>query len=212
MISEVPLNPSRDQAREWAVRELSGREYQEARPSVLSRALSWLWDHLNGWDGPPSPGASIGAVIALAVVVIVVLWAVRRTGGLHRNARATAGAALESTPVSAAEHYAAADRAATAGEWNRAVVERFRGIVRELEERTILQPQRGRTADEIAAAAAGAVPGLGTEFAGAARIFDDVRYGGQTASAGQDGALRELAARLRGVRVASRPALTGAPR
>lgn len=207
--SDVPLQPSRDQAREWAIRELSGRAYQEARPSLINRALSWLWEHVNGWQSPHSPGASIGAVIAIAVLALVLIWAVRRSGGLHRNARAQTGAALESRPMTADEHYAAADRAGVAGDWNVAVVERFRAIVRELEERTILNPQHGRTADEIADGAASAVPALGRQFIDAARIFDDVRYGGQTATQAQDGALRELSAQLRGVRVAGLPALAG---
>ena len=207
--SGVPLQPSRDQAREWAVRELSGRAYQEARPSLINRALSWLWEHVNGWQSPHSPGAGIGAVIAVAAAAVVVIWAVRRAGGLHRNVRTQTGAALGARPMTAAQHHAAADRAGAADDWNTAVIERFRAIVRELEERTILNPQHGRTADEIAAAAASAVPPLGPQFIGAADIFDVVRYGGQSGTPDQDGALRELAAQLRGVRVAELPVMAG---
>jgi hypothetical protein len=210
--SEVPLQPSRNQAREWAIEELSRREYQEARPSLISRFLIWLWEHVNGWQGPHSPAASVGAVIALAVFALVVIWAVRRSGGLYRNARRQVGDAMEGRPLIAAEHYGAADRAAAAGDWNTAVVERFRGIIRELEERTILNPRSGRTADEIAAEAARAVPALDRQFVRAARVFDDVRYGGQSAEQAQDGVLRELSAQLRSIRVADLRPLTGAAR
>lgn len=199
--SDVPLRPARNQAREWAIEELSRRDYQEARPSLISRALTWLWEHVSGWQGPHSPAASTGAVIAMAVLAMVVIWAVRRSGGLGRTERTQTRAALGVRPATAAEHRSAADRARAAADWNTAVVERFRAIVRELEERTVLTAQSGRTADEIAADAARALPALSAQFAGAATIFDDVRYGGRDGTRQWDDALRELAGQLDAVRV-----------
>ncbi len=206
----VTLQPGRQEAREWAIRELSGREYQEARPSLITRALTWMGDHISGWQGPGGPGAGTGAVIAVTVVALIVSLAVWRSGGLHRTARSHSGPALDGAPASSAQHYAAADQAASARDWNTAVAERFRGIARALEERTILSAQRGRTADEIAIAAAAVLPALGAEFTSAARIFDDVWYGGQGATAVQDDALRQLADRVRTVRAADLPVPAGA--
>ena len=99
---------------------------------------------------------------------------------------------------SAAWHRAAADAAAAAGDVRTAVLERFRAVVRELEERAVLAEQPGRTADEAARDAAARLPGLGERLTAAARIFDDVRYGDRPATAAMDEALRELDAALRG--------------
>ena len=78
----------------------------------------------------------------------------------------------------AAEHRAAAERLAAAGDWAEAIRERLRAIARDLEERAILDPLPGRTAAELAAAAARELPGLADGLAAAARLFDDVTYGG----------------------------------
>lgn len=68
-----------------------------------------------------------------------------------------------------------------AGRWNQAVQERMRALVRSLEERTLLDPRPGRTADEAAAAAGHALPTYDARLRAAARVFDDVTYGGRSA-------------------------------
>jgi hypothetical protein len=97
---------------------------------------------------------------------------------------------------SAAWHRAAADAAVAAGHLRTAVLERFRAVVRELEERAVLAEQPGRTAGEAAQAAASRLPALGERLTAAARIFDDVRYGDRPATPEMDDALRELDAAL----------------
>ena len=83
---------------------------------------------------------------------------------------------------SAAEHRADAERAAAAGDWEEAVRQRFRALVRALEERDVLDERPGRTADEAAAEAARSMPASAAELAWAARQFDDVAYGGRHAT------------------------------
>jgi hypothetical protein len=205
----VPVVPGRDQAREWAIRELSGREYQQARPSLISRAFSWLRDQLNSIGPSDGPGANLGTAIVVGLLLVLIIWAVHTAGGLRRNARGPAGPVLEASERPSAEHYAAADAHARAGDFSAAVVERFRAIVRELEERVVISPQRGRTADEIAGSAAAAIPALAGQLDAAARTFDEVRYGGRAGRAEQDAALRDLATQLRGVRVANLPSPAG---
>ena len=46
--SDIPVQPSREQARAWAASELAHREYQQGRPGLLARALDWLLEQLSG--------------------------------------------------------------------------------------------------------------------------------------------------------------------
>jgi hypothetical protein len=71
-------------------------------------------------------------------------------------------------------------------------VERFRTVTRELEERAVLVPQPGRTADEVASDAGAWLPGLAQQLRAGATLFDDVRYGDRPAEPGAAAALREL--------------------
>ncbi|NEB80458.1 DUF4129 domain-containing protein, partial [Streptomyces sp. SID14478] len=60
--------------------------------------------------------------------------------------------------------------------------ERMRALVRALEERALLDPRPGRTADEAATEAARPLPQHAERLHAAAREFDDVTYGGRTAT------------------------------
>ena len=90
----------------------------------------------------------------------------------------------------AAELRAAADAAAARGDWSTAVLERFRAVVRSLEERALLDDRPGRTAHEAAEAAAARLPARAAELRRAARLFDDVCYGARRGGRGR----RRLAA------------------
>jgi hypothetical protein len=58
----------------------------------------------------------------------------------------------------------------------------MRAIVRSLEERALLDTRPGRTADEAAAEAGRTLPAHSDRLRAAARDFDDVTYGGRTAT------------------------------
>lgn len=179
----VPVVPDEPTAREWLERELGDPVYAQARPGLLQRAWEALQDALSQAGGPASP---LLLLVLLAVVVGVVVLVVWRTGPLRAAARtATAGGGeigLEEH-VTAAGYRARADAAAAAGDWRTAVLDRFRALVRGLEERTVLDPRPGRTADEAAHEAGLALPAVADRLVSAARVFDDVAYGDRTATA-----------------------------
>ena len=58
----------------------------------------------------------------------------------------------------------------------------MRAIATELDERGVLRPLRGRTADEFAAEAGRALPPYAADLRGAALLFDEVRYGQRAGS------------------------------
>jgi hypothetical protein len=157
--------------------------YHENDPNLLQRGLDRLW----GWLGDlfatasnAAPGGPLGLIVLVLVVIglAVALW--WRLGTPQRTLR-TADALFDDSPRSAAEHRTAAEAHAAAQRWNEAVQERMRAIVRSLEERALLDPRPGRTADEAAAEAGRSLPGHEMALRAAARNFDDVTYGGRTA-------------------------------
>ncbi|RNL71371.1 DUF4129 domain-containing protein [Streptomyces sp. I6] len=191
---EVPVDIPRVPARDAAERELSKPMYHENDPNVLERALDRFWEWLAGVldsAAGASPGGPLGlVVIALFVMALIAaLW--WRLGTPHRTA-VVGDALFHDRPLSATEHRAAAEAHARAGRWNQAVQERMRALVRSLEERALLEPRPGRTADEAAAEAGRPLPGHAEALRSAARAFDDVTYGGRTADQQAYTRLRDL--------------------
>lgn len=213
-LGEPPVTPDRQQAARWAAEELARREYQEARPGLVARALQWLADHFP--DLPEGPGSRWVLVVLLGIVAVAAVYAVSRVGigRVNRRRRATGGL-FGDVARSAAEHRAEADRAAAAGDWSTAVLERFRAVARELEERAVLGDQPGRTADELAREAGTALPDLADRLLGGAQVFDEVRYGGLPGTPAADERLRALDAAVRQARTvpaAGRAVPTGGAR
>lgn len=189
----APLTPDAGQARRWARDELAQEVYAEAEPDLLSRTVSWLLEQLSRLELPDTPGSRLWLVALLVAVAVGVLVALRLAGPVRlRRRRPPAGDVLGGTTRTAAEHRRAADEAAAAGRWDVAVQERFRAIARALDERALVTLGPGRTADEVAREAAVVLPAHADELREAARVFDDVRYGGRPAGPTQDERLRRL--------------------
>ncbi|MDT0392524.1 DUF4129 domain-containing protein [Streptomyces dubilierae] len=181
---EPPLTVPRDPAREAARRELSKRMYHEDDPSLFQRALDAFWDWLGELLNAAStatPGGTLGLVV-IVLAVVAVLAALWWRLGTPRRQPASSATLFDDRPRSAADHRAAAEAHAAQGHWNQAVQERMRALVRALEERALLDVRPGRTADEAAAEAGRALPAHTDRLRTAARDFDDVTYGGRSAT------------------------------
>jgi hypothetical protein len=201
----VPLVPSRDEARGWAVRELADPAYARAQPGLLERAVRWVLDRLAALRlrADVLPDARTGVVLAVLLLALVAALVLLRTGRLRGAGRAPGPATVFAGATrSAAAYRQLADEAAARGDWTGAVRERFRAVVRGLEERTVLDERPGRTADEAAAEAGRALPGQAADLTVAARLFDEVTYGGRPAGPEHDAPLRSLDAAV----AAARPA------
>lgn len=176
--------PDRGQARRWAQEELARPEYARARPGWLQRLVGWLRNHLERISG--STGLGAGQLLALvlfavAVVVVVVILLrrnVRRGGGPAGRGSAQV---LGDTALTGAEHRHRAAAAMADGRYDDAVREWLRAVARRLDERGLLDPQPGRTADELASETARLLPALSGELAWAAAVFDAVSYGSRPA-------------------------------
>ncbi|MGW2094026.1 DUF4129 domain-containing protein [Promicromonospora sukumoe] len=207
MRADLPVVPDRDTAREWLTSELQRPEYAE-RESLLSRMIGWVLDWLNGieWPGAGMSGGQLGLLIAgVAAVVLLIAWLVAGPVQLGRARKGSAEVLETDDARTAAQMRTAADAAAASGDWRTAAVERFRAVVRSLEERVIIEPRPGRTAQEAAGDAGRRLPAQAAGLRSGADLFDGVEYGDRVATAADDAALRELDAAV----TAARPAPTG---
>ena len=213
---EVPVDLGREEARDLARRELADPVY-DAEPSWLQEAVGWLVDRIDELLSRTTGalGGLVGIAIMAALLVLVAAAVIYRMGPMARRARSRAPV-FDGAPRTSAEYRADADAAASRGDWSTAVVERYRAIVAGLEERGVLDPRPGRTADEAAAEGGSALPGVAHDLGVGAVLFDAVRYGGRSATSADDGTLRRLDDAVRaarrsstGVTAASPPAVPG---
>lgn len=198
--TEVPVVPDRETARDWLVEELAKPEYAQDS-SLLVRLLEWLlglFEDIGAVDVSPWRLAVIVAVVLVAVVAVA--YFVAGPARLRRHAARDSAVVHEDDARTADQMRAAADRAAARQDWALAVVERFRAVVRGLEERVVLDERPGRTAREAAAAASARIPDLGTVLHDAAERFDGVCYGHLPAGPDDDDAMRVLDARVTAAR------------
>jgi predicted DNA-binding protein len=175
----VPVDIGRDEARELARRELTSQVYRDAEPSLWQRASTWLWDRVT--DALASASDAVGGVgwlfLAIVVVTLLLVLIAWRAGAIQGRHRRASTAVFETGALSSGEHRANAAAAAAREDWSTAVVERFRALVRELEERGWLDERPGRTADEAAREAIAHFPEDAPHLVMAATVFDEVVYG-----------------------------------
>jgi len=176
----APVSPDRETARRWALDELAGREYAQARPGLAAQLLEWLWRQLSeALSRVPGNGSPLVAALAGIAVLGAILLIVRLvTGSVRRtSARRGGGDVFGGSVRSAGEHRSLAQSAAKAGDWRVAIQEMFRATARSMEERTILDTRPGRTAFEVAREAGVELPDAAAPLREAAEAFDDVTYG-----------------------------------
>src|SRR5882757_5105933 len=156
----VPLVPGREAARAAAGAELSKPPYHANDPSLFQRAV----DRLEGWlralfdhTAGAGPGGRLAAVLLVALLLLAGAVIRVRLGPARRTSGRRADVFTEARRT-AVEHHRAADAALAAGDASTAVLERFRALVREAEERALIAPRPGRTADEFAAEVGGWQP------------------------------------------------------
>lgn len=192
----------RRSAQQLARRELSRAIYQ---PSLTQQILSWLGRRLAGLFRAVNTSVPGGwwALVALIVVAVAVISVILRQIRPAGPGRGPGGPLLAGRPLSAREHRLLAEQRAAIMDYAGAIIERMRAIAVELEERGVLPLVPGRTADELAAEAGPALPAQASGLGAAARLFDDVRYGGRNGTAAGYRQVSDLDASLRAARPAS---------
>jgi hypothetical protein len=156
-----------------AARILARREL--SRVNILDRILQDL-RRLFTFGGSAVPSGWFGLIVLglLAVALIIVIFAWVRPARHRRERRS---AVIGNNARTAQDYRQNAARLAAAGDYGAAIIDGVRGIAAELEERGIVPPRLGRTADELAAEAAAELPPLTADLRAVTMLFDDIRYG-----------------------------------
>ncbi|NKX51177.1 DUF4129 domain-containing protein [Arthrobacter deserti] len=188
------------------IRELARQQYQDARPGLLEELLEgflgWLEDVLSALDGLDPNAGTLVIGMAVLLLIAAMVWIVKPR--LDRRRRSETEV-FDAGPVLGAAEYRQRAAAAARGDWNTAVTEQFRALVRALEERAVLEEQPGRTADEGARQLGPLFPGHARALHRAAVLFDAVRYGNVPAGREDHSALQQLDAALDGTAPALPP-------
>lgn len=195
---DVPVQLSRQEAQRLAAEELAKVKYGIDMPDWLQRLLDWLKNLLESLlpSQPPAFGGGAGPQWILPVVVVLLLaalafivWKV----GLPRFNRRHKDAEVDvDADVSPDEYRTLADEAAAREDWETAVRERFRALVRELEIRTVLDPRPSRTAMEVAWVTGRVAPPASADVTAAASVFSEVTYGDTVPTGTHDDTMRRL--------------------
>ncbi len=178
---DIPLEPDAETARRWLEEELSKPEYRGGG-NWLQQVLAWLNTQLerllstgSGSGGLSAPTmvvlALLGALLTGAVIYLVV-GPLRRSRATRRSASVFEDDEREATDIRSA-----AVNAALAEDWDTAVIERFRALVRGAEERHLVAVVPGMTAMEFTHEAGRRLPHHARDLATCADAFDGIRYG-----------------------------------
>lgn len=184
LLAQDPGDITRNGARDEARNELRKAIYHAGDPSPVQRVLRWVVDRIGDVlhqvvnvapGGMPSFVIVVVLIVALAVAVRLGLGPARLRDALTDRRR-------DARSRTAAEYRAEAEAFAARGELKEAVRARFRAVIRELEERGVLDPRPGRTAGEIAREGGAAVASIAVPLTDAAGAFDLAWYGRRAAT------------------------------
>jgi Domain of unknown function (DUF4129) len=192
---------SRRTGQDLARSELSKAIYHP-HESLAHRLLDAINRLLNDLytAGQSFPGGWWSVVALAALTALAVSLVLARVGPLARAHREPGPLAIGGQPLSAADYRQRAAGLASAGDYAEAILQAVRGIARQLEERGVLSPRLGRTADEIAVEAGLALPAEAAALQDAARLFDDICYGERPGTAAGYAQVRDLDTRLQTAR------------
>lgn len=199
-LQAVPLEPTREEARQTLREELADPEYQRELSGPVREAfetvVAWISERAVTVGAVTVSYGMILVMVLLAAAILLCVLLVRPR--LQRTGR-TADELLDpETGISAEDLRFRAGAHAGAGKLDEAFRDLFRAIVRSAEERRILSEQAGRTASEAADAVAGVFPGHGHQIRRSGELFNLSHYGGRSLSAEDYERLRALEETLRG--------------
>lgn len=181
--SAASVSIDRTTGREWIEHELSKPEYSanDLTPlEQIGRWLSHLWESLLGAAlRANSPWLLLLVVLALAGIVALIVWRIRRVGLRRTGVPLSAFDPVVSLPEPGPWRERAA-RAAAAGDFRSAVIDESRAIFAVLSVKAIVSLETSATASEIAHDAEAALPDQAGAVHNVAEVFNDLLYGEET--------------------------------
>ena len=210
--AQAPATPDADEARRAAGRELSRPIYHDHH-DLWDRIWSWLREHFNTdgmVPGVPSWMSTVIVVLVVAAGIALLILLLTRISSARRVVKPSLSVLTDDRDAVTLTR--AADEAAAQADFATAVVERFRAIIRSLDERGIIDEYPGMTALEAATLTHQALGEhrVVAPLYEAAHLFDAVLYGRVVSTSAQDQQMRELADQMARVSLPSGRALVGA--
>lgn len=189
---DAPLTPDGDTARSWVEEELSRAEYS-SELSPLTRGIRWILQTVVDALGGRHVDTPVAVVLLVAFALfLVVLGVVVALNPVRVRAGGSSAEVFDGEGHSLRDSLGAADDAAGRGDWDEAVVWRFRVLVLTLARARLVRDAPGLTAREAATQAGVQLGDLTEELAWSASLFDAVRYGTTHAGARDHERLRAL--------------------
>jgi hypothetical protein len=182
------LSPDADEARGLLEEELATPPYTEAEPNIFERILAEILRGITRFlDGLTGLGAGPGTLVLAIGAALIILVAVRLIKPRLNARGSTPDAAVfeEGARRSATQHRSRAEELAGTGNWEAAVAETLRAVIRTAEERLVLDEQPGRTATEAGVQLGGAFPALAADITWLTDLFNETQYGSGRAT-GED--------------------------
>jgi len=180
----IPEHTARE-ARDRLVEILSRKEFRPRSKSLVERFANWVGDVLDRLFSPfsrPSVGSLSAldwvATAVLAALVVVVVIRLTRTMRSGAGRRREPSAPLVTKRTARAWRREAEDHERT-GAWRQALRCRYRALLAELIDRSVVADVAGRTAGEYRAEARRRLPSLGEPFSGATDLFEAAWYGNE---------------------------------
>jgi Domain of unknown function (DUF4129) len=170
---------SREAAQRLARAELARPEYHHhlSLIRIITGAVAAFLTRIYNAASAAVPGGWWGLIALATLAVIVTAGVLHWIGPVSRTRRGSGPLTAAGEERTARHHRRDAARFAGTGDYAAAIIECVRAIAAELEERGVLLPRTGRTADEFAQEAGRALPAHAAALRDAARLFDEVCYG-----------------------------------
>ncbi|TSI18682.1 hypothetical protein [Brevibacterium aurantiacum] len=174
----------RDTGREWVEHELSKSEYSDTDLTPLEQLGQWLnniWNSIvSGALQGNSPWLILIVVVALAAIVGLIIWRVRRVGLRKTTLPLSAFDPVVASPEPGPWRDSAR-AAAQRGDMRPAVIDSARAIFAVLSQKHIVTLDSASTASELSRTAGGELPEHRLELARVAEVFNDLLFGEDSA-------------------------------
>lgn len=176
----------RETGREWVENELSKKEYSDTDLTPLEQLGQWLsgmWDSIvSGALQNNSPWLILLVVVALAAILALIVWRVRRVGLRKTSLPLSAFDPVVASPEPGPWRDSAR-AAAERGDMARAVIDSARAIFAVLSQKQIVTLDSASTASELSRTAGGELPEHRRELTRVAQVFNDLLFGEDPARA-----------------------------
>lgn len=180
----------RKTGRDWVERELSKDQYSANDLTPLEQIGRWLSDF---WDSivagalrANSPWLLLIVVVALAAIIALIVWRVRRVGFRRVGLPLSAFDPVVALPEPGPWREKAA-RSAAAGDMRNAVIDQSRAVFAVLSLKHIVTLDSSSTASELATTAEAALPEHAPHLHRVAEVFNDLLFGQTLGESAGDG-------------------------